>query len=136
MAAENSDHEAAAEAYETHLPDVIDLLLLGMGTDGHVASLFPDSSALRENQRSVVAVTSPKPPCERLTITPKVIGNAKQLFLLATGEEKGRILANALTTPEKSNNLPIRLTMRGCWLLDEEQQVGLTFHEIFNVTFI
>ena len=120
MEAENSDRETAARAYETLLPEAIDVLLLGVGTDGHVASLFPHSPAFRATQRSVVPVTGPEPPRERLTITPKVIAGAGEVFVLARGADKGRVLGEALKSPADSVSLPVRLTLGGTWLLDEE----------------
>jgi 6-phosphogluconolactonase len=120
MEAENPNREAAARAYENLLPEAIDVLLLGVGTDGHVASLFPHSPALRATQRKVVPVTGPKPPRERLTITPKVIAAAREVFVLATGTEKGEMLAEALKAPADPASLPVRLTLGGTWLLDEK----------------
>jgi len=118
MEAENPDRKAAAKAYEKLLPEAIDVLLLGMGTDGHVASLFPHSSVLKSTHRSVVPVTGPKPPHERLTVTPKIVTRARSVFLLATGTEKGRVLALALESPEDFRPLPVRLTLGGTWLID------------------
>lgn len=120
MEAENIDREAATKAYDKLLPETIDILLLGMGTDGHIASLFPHSSALHLDQRSVAPVMGPNPPHERLTITPQIIASAGSVFLLATGEEKGRVLAEALKSPEDFASLPVRLTLGSTWLLDEE----------------
>lgn len=118
MEADNPDHDAAARMYERLIPKEIDVLLLGMGCDGHVASLFPCSPALRPDQGYVVPATAPNPPRERLTITPKVVARAKEVFLLATGAEKGRVLAEALKLPMDPMSLPVRLTMGGSWLLD------------------
>jgi len=56
MAAEQADREAAAAAYEAQLPDKLDVLLLSVGEDGHIASLFPHSAALLETRRGVVPV--------------------------------------------------------------------------------
>jgi len=120
MEADNPALEAAAMAYEKLLPEAIDVLLLGMGTDGHVASLFPHSPALRSDQRSVVPVTGPNPPHKRLTITSNVIANARSVFLLATGAEKGRVLAEALKSPVDFMSLPVCLTLGATWLLDDE----------------
>ena len=80
MEAENPDREAAAKAYEKLIPETIDILLLGMGADGHIASLFPHSPALCLEERSVVPITGPKPPHERLTITPRVIARDHIFF--------------------------------------------------------
>lgn len=118
--AENPDREAAAKAYEKLIPEEIDVLLLGMGEDGHIASIFPHSSAFYANQRSVIPVKGPKLPFERLTITPKVIANAGEVFLLATGAEKGKVLAEAFQSPEDILSLPVRLVSGGTLLLDDK----------------
>ena len=120
MEAENPDQEMAAQKYGQLLPENIDVLLLGMGEDGHVASLFPGSSNLLQKERSVVSATGPKPPFQRLTITPKVIASARSVFLLVTGERKGKILAEALKSESDFMSLPVCLTLGGTWLLDDE----------------
>jgi 6-phosphogluconolactonase len=120
MEAENPDQEAAAKAYEKLIPEEIDILLLGMGVDGHIASLFPNSSALLVEERSVLPIKGPKLPFERLTITPKVIASAKSIFLLVTGTEKGVVLAEALKSESDFMSLPVCLTLAGTWLLDAE----------------
>jgi 6-phosphogluconolactonase len=120
MEAENPDQEAAAGAYEKLIPDEIDVLLLGVGDDGHVASLFPGSSALLMKERSVVSVRGPKAPHQRLTITPRVIASADEVFVLATGERKGRVLAEALKPESSFMSLPVLLTLNGTWLLDAD----------------
>lgn len=125
MEAELPDQEIAAKVYENLLPDEIDVLLLGMGADGHIASLFPNSDALYSEQTSVLQASSPYPPHRRLTITPKVIARAKSVFILATGAEKGRILAKALKCPENFMSLPVCLTVNGTWVIDDiaEQEI-------------
>lgn len=120
MEAERHDRDAAARDYEELLPEKIDVLLLGMGADGHVASLFPFASALQPAHRSVLPVIGPNPPRERLTITPRVIASAGSVYLLATGEEKGKILAEAMGSPGDYLSLPVRLTLGGTWLLDDD----------------
>jgi len=120
MEAENPDREVAAKAYEKLIPKEIDVLLLGMGEDGHIASLFPHSPAFRAKQRSVIPIIGPKPPHERLTITPKVVTCARSIFVLATGAEKGRILAKTVKSQEDLMLLPVGLTLGGTWILDDE----------------
>lgn len=120
MEAENPDRAAASARYEALLPERIDVLLLGLGTDGHIASLFPNSQALCSTQRAVLPVEECSAAHPRLSITRKVIDNAEAIFLLAPGEAKGRVLAKALRPPmEDFMSLPVRLAMRGTWLLDE-----------------
>lgn len=118
MEADASDREAAAMRYEELLPERIDVLLLGVGEDGHVASLFPGAPALHEALRLVLPVSGPKAPHDRLTVTPQVIAKARSVFVLATGELKARVLAQALEAPLDVDTLPARLVLNGNWLLD------------------
>jgi 6-phosphogluconolactonase/glucosamine-6-phosphate isomerase/deaminase len=78
MPAERPDREAAADEYARRLPERLDLVILGVGEDGHTASLFPGSSALSERVRKVLAVVGPKAPPHRLTVTPPVIAAARE----------------------------------------------------------
>jgi 6-phosphogluconolactonase len=119
MEADDPDREAAARRYEALLPERIDILLLGMGTDGHVASLFPYGDALRPTERTVLPVQSPDSGHPRLSITGKVVANADAVFLLATGEEKGKVLAEAMRSPHDVMSLPVRMALNATWLLDE-----------------
>ena len=77
MEAEKQNLEKSAKAYEMLLPNSIDILLLGIGEDGHIASLFPNSPQLQEQKRLCLPITGPKPPYKRLTVTPSVIKSAK-----------------------------------------------------------
>ena len=120
MEAEKPDREVAAREYEMLTPEKVDILLLGMGEDGHIASLFPGNSALLSGERRVVSITGPKAPFQRLTITPRVIASASSVFLLATGERKGKVLAEALKSESNFMSLPVCLTLAGTWLLDAE----------------
>jgi len=114
--AENEDREKAADNYASILPKSIDILLLSMGEDGHVASLFPHAAALSENERLVVPVKGPKLPLERLTITPPVIRLAKRLFILSCGEKKTELLEQLDKAPNNYFSLPARLALRGEWV--------------------
>ena len=71
--ADAADAATAARSYGQLLPDPLDVMILGMGEDGHTASLFPGSPALDESLERVVPVTGPKAPLRRMTITPRVI---------------------------------------------------------------
>lgn len=119
MEGEASDCDAAAVRYDSILPDVIDVMLLGMGEDGHIASLFAGSHALLESNRRVMAVSGPKPPSRRLTVTPPVIAAAKQTFLLAKGKNKGKKLSEALQHPRDYMKIPVCLAVHATWILDD-----------------
>jgi len=119
MEADSLDQNAAAVRYEDLLPEFIDVLLLSMGEDGHIASLFPHSPALREPRRQVVPVTGPKPPFQRLTITPPVIKNARQVFVLALGNQKRAMYEEALRDPEDFEAIPARLVLDRTWIFGD-----------------
>lgn len=91
------DIERAAKAYQRVLPDEFDVHLLGMGGEGHINSLFPDTAAVRETDRLVVAVTdSPKPPPRRITLTLPAVQRAREVWLVVAGEEKADAVAAAI----------------------------------------
>jgi 6-phosphogluconolactonase len=100
---ENPDPERAAEEYEeilrsrfrlagTETPR-FDLVLLGMGADGHTASLFPGSRALEEQQRLAVATRAPVEPIGRISLTLPVFNAASSVIVLVTGSAKGAAFA-------------------------------------------
>ncbi|MEU3860117.1 6-phosphogluconolactonase [Streptomyces sp. NPDC028722] len=104
-----ADAEAAAEAYAAELAKAagpedhgsvpsFDVLVLGVGPDTHVASLFPELPAVRETERTVVGVHgAPKPPPTRISLTLPAIRSAREVWLLAAGEDKAEAVAIALS---------------------------------------
>ncbi len=95
----------------------LDLVLLGVGEDGHVASLFPGNPATRETQRLVADVhDAPKPPPERVTLTFPVLNAARETLVVASGAGKAAIVDRVFATPD---DLPAqRLSGSPRWLLD------------------
>lgn len=129
-----SDVDAAAEAYAAELAAVaraedaasavpsFDVLLLGVGPDTHVASLFPGQPGVREAERPVVAVRdAPKPPPVRISLTLPAIRSAREVWLLAAGEDKAEAAALALSgpAPERAPAAGAYGCERTLWLLDE-----------------
>jgi 6-phosphogluconolactonase len=129
MRADASDLEAAAREYEAALPATLDLVVLGLGEDGHVASLFAGSSALAESARRVtVVLDSPKPPPRRLTLTPRALDEAREVVVLGLGAEKARAVARALEGDVTPAELPARLVRAREWWLDRAAASGLAAH--------
>jgi 6-phosphogluconolactonase len=119
--------ETGAELYEKHLRDFFhlmgraemkshvedmtipnfDLVLLGMGTDGHTASLFPGSSLLEEKKKWVAAVPegAGSPPVARITLTLPLLNGAENVVFLISGSRKRAILDTILTRPKEAEEL-------------------------------
>ena len=102
-----------------------DLILLGLGEDGHIASLFPKSPSLNETKKWVIAVdhTQPPPPIiPRLTLSLPLINAANEILFLATGQNKARIFQKTLKD-SKEENLPVQLIQpsngRIFWYVDQ-----------------
>jgi 6-phosphogluconolactonase len=100
------DLDAAAEHYAAELAAAtdgvgpgpsFDVLLLGLGPDGHVASLFPGAPALRDERAVVPVRGAPKPPPTRLSLSFGVINNAREAWVIAAGEEKAAAARKALS---------------------------------------
>jgi len=113
------DPEKAAEDYERTLRDffrsssgewpTFDLVLLGIGSDGHTASLFPGSLALQEKKRWVAASCIEKLKSYRLTLTLPVFNHTRQVVFLAAGKEKAAVLKGMQTMGSKPARFPFQL---------------------------
>jgi 6-phosphogluconolactonase len=120
MEGERADLDAAARDYARTLPPAFDILLLGLGPDGHTASLFPGAPAIDEHTRLVVPADSPFPPPRRLTITPPVIAAARRVAVIVDGGDKADMTKRALEGPRDPHALPVQLALGGVWFLDRE----------------
>ncbi len=87
----------------------LDLVMLGMGPDGHTASLFPETAALEDRHRLVAANHVPKLDAERLTFTPKLINAAAHVLLLIAGEDKAAALREVLEGERRPSLYPAQL---------------------------
>lgn len=97
--AASAEDGAAAYSQELreHGAEVFDVLMLGMGPDGHVASLFPGHPALDVDDRPAVAVLdSPKPPPERISLTFAALNRSRSVWFLVSGDAKAEAVAKAL----------------------------------------
>jgi len=82
-----------------------DLIMLGIGEDGHTASLFPGKSSLQETTRLAIPVTAEKFPGERITLTLRVINNASKIIFLVSGRDKAKVLKEIIE--DKKGSLPV-----------------------------
>ncbi|HZU48256.1 MAG TPA: 6-phosphogluconolactonase, partial [Mycobacterium sp.] len=132
------DIDAAALAYEQVLAAYaqpgdpspnFDVHLLGVGPEGHINSLFPDTAAVRETTRLVVSVTdSPKPPPQRITLTLPALQRSREVWTMVSGSEKADAVAAALGGAD-----PVSVPAAGAvgrentvWLLDTEAAAKLS----------
>jgi 6-phosphogluconolactonase len=128
---DGDDLDAAADAYAAELAAAaqpedrgaapsFDILLLGLGPDGHVASLFPEAPALYDERRVVPVRGAPKPPPTRLSLSLATINTAREVWMIAAGEEKAGAVRLALSgagaTAIPAAGVSGRLATR--WLLD------------------
>jgi 6-phosphogluconolactonase len=131
MKGEMEDPDKAAQEYSQHLTQVLtngvprfDLIFLGMGPDGHTASLFPGSPVLQERERWVMTVLdAPKPPPRRLTLTLPVLNAGRQVIFLVAGGEKAAAVREVFEGSGPPEQCPAKLVCPGPdrvrWLIDE-----------------
>lgn len=134
MEAERADLDTAAHDYEAEIartfavqpsgaPPVFDLILLGLGIDGHTASLFPYTHALRETMRWVVPNYISTRRVNRLTLTPPILNRAGTILFLVSDRDKASILQEVLQGPADPERLPAQLIRppagRLMWLVDQ-----------------
>jgi 6-phosphogluconolactonase len=127
--------EAAAAAYEREIHEVMgttprfDLIVLGLGDDAHVASLFPNTPVLHEAGRHAVAGYVEQLGAHRLTLTFPVINHARQVIILALGSGKAEALAVAMKGPLDVNLHPVQgvdpKSGHLLWIVDNEAASGL-----------
>lgn len=112
---------------------VFDLVLLGVGSDGHTASLFPESVAWEERKRLVTAVWVESLKAHRITLTPPVFREARTVLFMATGASKAPVVARVLESSEGDVDLPAaRIEPRTgdlLWFLDQQAAQRLTRYQ-------
>ena len=131
MEGEVEDLHSAARQYSERIEALnapLDVALLGMGDDGHTASLFPHSAALNETSQFCVAtdVAPLDPHVRRLTLTYPVFNAAREVWILVTGEKKAERLIEALNGPRDFDKLPVQGIAPDegelFWMLDKAAQ--------------
>ncbi|MBT8126765.1 MAG: 6-phosphogluconolactonase [Gammaproteobacteria bacterium] len=116
--------ELAAQRYTGLINELgyLDIVLLGMGEDGHTASLFPGNAAVTDERAAVPVYDAPKPPKERVSLGMVSLQKAGQRIVLVTGANKH----DALTRVEQGDTLPISLIGEAHWFIDQAAALGQT----------
>ena len=127
MPADAEDIEAAAQQYEKVLAEnlhkgAFDLTMLGMGEDGHTASLFPKTHGLHPVPRQVIANFIPSKDCWRMTLTFECINASSNIAIYVIGKSKGAMLKRALAGPHTPDEIPIQRvgtrSHKALWIAD------------------
>src|SRR2546421_5896731 len=138
MPADQPDRDIASQAYTEEMQRTFgtngipnfDLIQLGMGPEGHTASLFPHQPSLHEQQRLVMSVSVPKPPPPRLTFTPPILNAARHVLFLVTGSEKADAVQAVLEGPYQPDEYPAQIVRptngEVTWMLDTAAAGKLT----------
>lgn len=131
MPAERADLDAAAADYAQRLHQAtggsgaLDVCLVGIGEDGHLASLFPNHAGLKELAEVFAIHDSPKPPARRLTLSLPVLHRAAHHLVIALGAAKGQIARRAAQGPDPAIPVSLLPRDRTVWYLDDAAAAAL-----------
>jgi 6-phosphogluconolactonase len=123
--------ELAASEYEEELWEIFssrnvrfDLVLLGLGEDGHTASIFPGSEIVKEENKFVAAIFVPRPSSWRVTLTFPGLNNAREILFLVSGRQKAAIVQRVLGASDPVQGLPASMVRPAegklLWMLDKD----------------
>jgi 6-phosphogluconolactonase len=122
--------EQAAREYERELMGTFDLMLLGLGEDAHIASIFPGSDVLDEREHLVAAPWVPHLNAYRITLTPPALLDARRIIMLVAGRQKADAVKAAIEGPLNPKRWPAQLLRpagdRVEWLIDRAAARALT----------
>ena len=123
---ENPSAQEAADEYEKIIVPRLDLILLGLGIDGHTASIFPGSEVLYETKRLVAAPWVEKLNAYRITMTLPLLNKGASVLFLVSGAEKAGIVKEVLEGPKKYPTQFVQPTNGELiWMLDRDAAAGL-----------
>jgi len=130
MRGERPPDQAAAD-YERELPGTFDLMLLGLGDDAHLASIFPGSPVLDETEHRVAAPWVPHLAAYRLTLTPPALLDARKILVIVAGAHKAPAVRAALNGPDATGRWPAQILRRAPdrveWIVDRAAAGELTW---------
>jgi 6-phosphogluconolactonase len=139
---ENIEPQAAAKAYEDEIRRVVpkgsngvpefDLMLLGLGTNGHTASIFPHQPAIYENERLIVAEYIEEVKMTRITFTAPLINASRDVLFIALGADKTDVVQEVVMGPFDPDRLPAQLVKPEpgdlTWILDPQSAARIPHH--------
>lgn len=123
------DADASADTYAKELgATMFDICLLGVGPDGHVASIFPNHPSSIPTERTVIGVTAaPKPPAERITLTLPTLARAQEVWFLVSGNDKAEAVARGVAGDESIPAGCVRGRSKTVWLVDRDAAERLPY---------
>ena len=126
-----ADADASALTYAKELGDTtFDICLLGLGEDGHVASIFPGHPSFAETTHTVIGVNdSPKPPSSRISVTVPTLSRSREVWFLVAGAEKADAVGRAYRGDPELPGGVVRGRERTLWLVDRAAGAGIPYHE-------
>ena len=108
----------SAENYSAILPEIIDILILSLGDDGHIASIMPQGDLIYENQKKIAFVPESNGyRRDRITITPLVFQSANQILVFAEKNRKNKVMSKVMENIEDISSMPARILTNATWLI-------------------
>lgn len=126
-----ADADASALTYAKELGDTaFDICLLGVGEDGHVASIFPDHPSFEETAHTVIGVNdSPRPPASRISLTVPTLNRSREVWFLVAGADKAEAVSRSWKGDPTLPAGVVRGQERTLWLVDRPAGSGIPYHE-------